>query len=73
MFIKKGTKLKVVHNRKGTFTGIALEDFDSEKEEWYPIATVEFVGSVNGEFDGWKSGDEIPCRAEFCKLSLLSD
>lgn len=43
MIIKKGTKLRVEHQRKGQFYGEAYEDFDTEKDEWYPIRAVGHV------------------------------
>lgn len=37
MKIKAGTLLEVNHCRKGDFLGMASEDFDIEKTEFYPI------------------------------------
>lgn len=37
MDIKKGTKLKIYHKRHGVFLGIAERDFNTEKDEFYPI------------------------------------
>jgi len=37
MIITKGQIVEVNHNRKGTFTAIANKEFDTEKDEWYPL------------------------------------
>ena len=37
MKIIKGTILKVYHKKKGVFCGKAKRDFDTDKEEFYPI------------------------------------
>ena len=46
MKIKKDTLLRVKHNRKGEFLGRAMEDFDTEKEEFYPIIVVQIKSVV---------------------------
>jgi len=66
MIIKKGTKLRVEHQRKGQFYGEAYEDFDTEKDEWYPIQAAEYV---EGESSYWEPGEKIPCRNIFTKVS----
>lgn len=43
MKIKSGTKVRVTHKRKGTFTGYAAEDFDTETTEFYPIKAAHFA------------------------------
>lgn len=53
MLIKKGTSLKVYHSRRGLFLGVATKDFDTKKEEWFPITS---------------KGKEVPCRASLCTL-----
>ncbi len=63
MLIKEGTKLTVRHRRKGTFEGIAMRDFDTETEEFYPIAAAEIVSDMANE---WLQGEEIPCRNTLC-------
>ena len=59
--IKKGTVLTVQDSRKGTYTGIALEDFDTELDEFYPVA-VHQPEPVRGMANEWGEGDSIPCR-----------
>jgi len=59
--IKEGQLLKINHRRKGTFVAVALRDFNSEEETWFPVALVE--GYVKGMTTGWVPGNEIPCRA----------
>ena len=59
MIIKKGQTFIVKDRRKGTFEGTAIEDFDTEKDEFYPVKTLEFVGGMANE---WKPGERIPCR-----------
>ena len=73
--IKKGTVFEVKHSRKGNFTGIALKDF-SLLDEWYPIAVAEKEGAPSGVIglnNYWLAGEEIPCRGEFCKLTILDE
>jgi hypothetical protein len=72
MEIKKGTLLNVKHSRKGRFLGIAREDFDTDKEEWYPI-NVAGGNKANGVSEFWNAGDEIPCRKDFTKVEVISD
>lgn len=69
MKIKKGTKVIVNDSRKGRYTGIAIEDFDTESE-WYPIATLEYVRGLTTD---WEVGDEIPCRKGLAKLSVCEE
>ena len=67
MIIKKGTKLYVKHQRKGRFYGEAYEDFDTEKDEWYPIQAAEHI---EGESSYWTPGEEVPCRNILTEVSL---
>lgn len=64
MEIKKGQKLNIVHARKGVFKAVALQDFDTEKEEWYPVATFEYV---EGMANDWLPGETISCRNTLCR------
>lgn len=72
MLIKQATLLKVKHNRKGIFTGIAMEDFDTDNTEFYPIALAqqEEIDGVNSK-GVWQQGDEIPCRNTLCTLEVI--
>ena len=70
MKIKKGTKLKVKHNRKGTFVGIAEKDFDSNTTEFYPICVAE--EEILGLSNYWQKGDRVPCRASLCTIEIIS-
>lgn len=69
MFILKGTLLSVNHLRKGKFIGYAKEDFDSEKEVFYPILLAGKI--VRGLNNDWENGDEVPCRNTLCKISII--
>ncbi len=62
MFIEAGTKLTVYDGRKGVFEAIAGDDFDTEKDEFYPIITAEYV---SGMVNDWYPGERIPCRKGF--------
>ena len=67
MEIKKGQKVIVRHNRSGTWNGIAKEDFDTNKDEWYPISLdQEFVEGLNTV---WHKGDNMPARRGLCEVS----
>lgn len=70
MQITQGTRLVVHHARKGTFHGIAKEDFDTELTEFYPIVLDNPEG-VAGVTKSWKEGEEIPCRSCLCKLEII--
>lgn len=65
MIIKEGTKLTVRHSRRGIFEGIAKRDFDTETEEFYPIATAEYVNGINSERF---PGEDVPCRKTLCEI-----
>ena len=66
--ITKGTKLNVRHNRKGQFIAIATTDFDIENDKWYPLKIAPGTAPVYGAVNTWEEGEEIPCRASFCKI-----
>lgn len=68
MIIKKGTKVTVEHNRKGTFNAIAAKKFDTKKDDWYPLVVdQEFV---EGKANEWVEGEELPCRASLCDITI---
>ena len=60
MLIKKGQKLKIKHSRKGQFTGEASKDFNTEKSEYWPIVSCDYVEGLD---TNWRPGERIPCRA----------
>ena len=67
--IKKGQRLRIEHRRKGTFTAIALRDFDSDEEAWFPVAPAEeSVGGLGVLSGAWMPGEEIPCRASLARI-----
>jgi len=68
MFIKKGASLQIRHISKGFFRAIATEDFNTKKVEFYPIKTDE---EVKGFSTTWFKGDLIPCRGEFCTVTVI--
>ena len=68
MQIIKGTLLNVKHQRKGKFIGVAIDDFDAEKTEFYPIAV--FNGFVKGLNNEWGEGESIPCKRDLCTISV---
>lgn len=63
----KGQRVTVADRRKGTFNGVVLRDFDTETDEFFPIATTE---RVEGLVTVWEAGDAIPCRRTHCKVKL---
>ena len=65
MRIKKGQLLKIDHARKGLFVAVALRDFESKEETWFPVATTERCDGGLGTT--WAPGEEIPCRASFVR------
>lgn len=69
MFIKKGTKIVVKHSRSGMWNGVAWKDFDTEKEEFYPIE-LDQEESVYGMNNSWEKGDHMPARKGLCEISI---
>lgn len=65
MKIKKGEILKITHNRKGTFLAKADRDFDTEKEEFYPVIVLD---EVKGLASIWKKGEYVACRSNHCSI-----
>lgn len=53
---KKGDQVIVNHQRKGQFLATVQKDFDTEKDEWAEVKTVD--------------GDTPACRISFCKFKL---
>lgn len=62
MKIEKGTKLRVYHPKQGTFDAIATGTFDTEEDEWYPVA-LDQEEPVYGMTNVWQKGDGIPTRS----------
>lgn len=57
MQIKKGQTFTVRDKIKGSFKAVALQDFDTETWDFYPVATLEQVSCMTF----WMPGEEIPC------------
>ncbi len=71
MLIKKGQLLNVNHRRKGKFIGMAIEDFDTETREFFPIAVAQPKHVLGmSQATTWREGEEIPCRKTLCSISL---
>jgi len=74
MEIIKGQRVHVFHLRKGDFDGVATRDFNTDTEEWYPIALAKgnfLKGLSLNAF--WEAGDGIPCRKSLTTLILLNE
>lgn len=71
MKIKKGTVLAVNHSRSGRWTGIATKDFDTEKDEWYPIALHQDE-PVHGLNNSWEKGEDMPARRGLCTVKPIN-
>ena len=71
MKIKKGQLVLVRHSRSGNWHGIARENFDTEKDEWYPLNLSEI--QREGLNTQWKEGDEIPARRGLCKIEPITN
>ena len=73
MIIKKDTIIQVKSSRKGNYKAIALEDFDTEKDEWYPVALAEAKAIVGMNRNNlWIAGDKVPCRRGLCIIELIT-
>lgn len=70
MLIKKGQLIKIKHSRHGTFSAQAIEDFDTEKAEFWPIITKEYVDGATVE---WVPEEPISCRGSFVIDYVLHD
>lgn len=68
MIIKKGTKVRVKHCRKGNFNAVAIRDFDTEKETFYPFATLQYVRGMSTD---WEEGETIECRNSLCSFEII--
>jgi hypothetical protein len=66
MIIKEGTKLTITHKRSGTWKAIALNDFDTDMETFWPVVLDEgqiVKGvSITRSLQPWREGDVMPCR-----------
>ena len=73
MKIAKGQILLVNHHRSDKWKGIAARDFDTETEEFYPIALAE-EKPVRGlaRETIWEMGDIMPCRNTLCKITIVN-
>jgi len=60
MKIRKGQKLRIVCQRKGTYNAVAIKAFDTEKDDWYPVALDQDL--LYGLANTWGRGENIPCR-----------
>lgn len=67
MKIKKGQKFIVKSRYKGVYKAIALKDFDTKKDEFYPVAALH---TVKGFTQKWKKGDPIPCNRSLSRIIL---
>jgi len=68
MKIKKGQKLRIDCQRKGTYDAVALEAFDTVKDEWYPVALDQ--DALYGLANVWAKGESIPCRQGQAKVKV---
>ena len=69
MKILKGTLL-LVTGRKGAWKGVALKDFDTDKDEWYPLASAQEEDIV-GFNTRWFKGEEVPSRRGVCTVEKI--
>lgn len=72
MKIKKGTLVFVNHSRSGKWHGIATKDFDTVKDEWYPLASAE-KRSIDGLNTQWFEGEDVPARRGLCKIEVVTN
>ena len=72
MKIKKGTVLDVNHSRSGMWRGIATEDFDTVKDEWYSIALYQET-EVHGLNTSWEVGEKMPARRGLCTVTKIKN
>lgn len=70
MILKKNEIVNVEHKRLGCFTGIVAKDFDTDKEEFYPI-NLEQDEPVYGTTQTFIKGDSMPCRNILTILTII--
>jgi hypothetical protein len=68
--VKQGDRIRINDREKGSFTGVATGDFDTEADEFFLVAVdqdtpVESLGSV------WQRGEPIPVRRETAIIEVL--
>lgn len=68
MKVTKDSILEIKHDRKGQFTAIATNDFDTEKDTFYPVKT---TACVEGMVNEWDVGESIPCRGSLCSITVI--
>ena len=66
MDIKKGELVKIKTSRKGEYIAEALKDFNTWKDDWFPVKVAQDK-PVYGMTKVWRKGDEIPCRKSLVK------
>lgn len=73
MKVEKGTKLTVLHLRKGTFKGIATEDFDTkgDPDDFLPIAVDQEV--LLGAVNYWPEGNVPPLKRSLTKVEVRKE
>ena len=69
MLIKEGQLVHVVSSRKGKFDAVATKDFDTLREEWFPLKVASGF-EVYGMSQIWVEGDEIPSRNTQTKIII---
>ena len=71
MLIKKGTKLIVKVERKGTYQAVVEHDFDTEKTKWFPLILDQDipVKGLQGR-PKWFRGDRMPARNTLTTLTI---
>jgi len=69
MKIKKGQLVLVKHSRSGNWKGVAEEDFDTEKDEWYPLNLAQ--ESSEGLTTSWVKGESMPARRGLCEVEVI--
>ena len=68
MIIKKNTKIKINHQRKGIFDGIATETFDTETTEFFPVSTLKHIHGMSNDYE---VGEPVPCRKSLCTIEII--
>ena len=68
MKIKKGTKLIVNDVRKGVYHAVAVNDFDTCTDEFYPVIAAQ---TVYGLVNEWEAGELVPCRKSLAKIEIF--
>lgn len=70
MYIRTGTRIIVDSAVNGRFSAVAAGDFDTDKDERYPITTLETVKNI---VRTWSPGERVPCMRGISRITVIEN